>query len=99
VVSNSIGALNTIEISDTSGTIPVRGAQITVWASDVNGGTLPESESAAPLTLYNHGTTRISGPELMARFPSGQPMMYRFSINSSNVVITNVKNRSEERYL
>ena len=98
VVSNSIGHLNNIEISDMSGTIPAIGALITVWASDVNGKMLPESESVVPLTLYNHGTTRISGLELMARFPSGQPMMYRFSINSPNVVMTNVKNSMNDIY-
>ncbi|MFH0994517.1 MAG: BACON domain-containing carbohydrate-binding protein, partial [Pseudomonadota bacterium] len=89
--SNSIGSRNTIKISDMSNTLPASGGAITVSAWDVNGNALPESGGAAPLKLYNHETTSISGTDLAARFLNGVPMLYKFSIDSPKVVINNVK--------
>ncbi|MFH0995463.1 MAG: SBBP repeat-containing protein [Pseudomonadota bacterium] len=94
-VSNSIGARNTIYISDFSGTLDTGGAAISVRAWDVSGSEIPEAGSAAPLKLYNHGTTSISGSDLAARFPSGSPMTYEFAVVSSKVVITNVKSSTD----
>jgi hypothetical protein len=98
VISNSIGSRNTIKISDMSGTLPVSGDAITVSAWDANGNALPESAGATPLKLYNHGTNNISGSVLAARFTSGTPMLYKFAINSSRVVITNVKNSTNDAF-
>ena len=98
VISNSIGSRNTIKISDMSGTLPVSGDAITVSAWDANGNALPESAGATPLKLYNHGTNNISGSVLAARFPSGTPTLYKFAINSSKVVITNVKNSTNDAF-
>jgi hypothetical protein len=96
--SNSIGALNTIKISDMSGTIPDSGGAITVSAWDVNGNVLSESSGAAPLSIYNYATTSISGQDLTTRFLNGTPMLYKFSIESTNVVITNVKNSTDDTF-
>ena len=82
-ISNSIGPRNTIKISDMSGTLSAAGNTISVLAWDVNGNALPESGAAAPLKLYSHGTTGISGADLAARFPSGTPMLYKFPIDAS----------------
>ena len=98
MVSNSIGSRNTIKISDMSGTLPASGGAISVSAWDVNGNALPESGAAAPLKLYSHGTTGISGSVLAARFPGGSPMLYRFSADSSKVVITDVKNSTNDTF-
>ncbi|MFH0994522.1 MAG: hypothetical protein V1844_03375 [Pseudomonadota bacterium] len=98
LVSNSIGSRNTIKISDMSGTLPAGGGAITVSAWDVNGSPLVESGWAAPLTLYNHGTSSITGSALAARFPSGVPMLYKFSVDSAGVVITNVKNSTNDTF-
>jgi hypothetical protein len=92
--SNSIGNYNTIKITDFSGLIP-SGGSITVMAWDANGNAIPESASAAPLVLYNHGTTMISGSSIAARFPTGSPMIYQFNIQSSQVLVTNVKNSTD----
>ena len=92
--SNSIGNYNTIKITDFSGSIP-SGGSITVLAWDANGNAIPESASAAPLVLYNHGTTLISGSSLAARFPTGSPMIYQFNILSAQVLVTNVKNSTD----
>ena len=81
-----------------SGTLPVSGDAITVSAWDANGNALPESAGATPLKLYNHGTNNISGSVLAARFPSGTPTLYKFAINSSKVVITNVKNSTNDAF-
>jgi hypothetical protein len=94
-VSNSIGNYNALEISDLSGTLSPGGCAISVKAWDTNGNALPESGSAAPLKLFNHGTTSISGSNLAARFPTGNPMTYDFSIESSKVLITNVKSSTD----
>jgi hypothetical protein len=91
LISNSIGSRNTIKISDMSGTLPASGGAITVSAWDVNGNMLPESEGTVPLKLYNHGTNSITGSVLAARFLHWTPMLYKFSIDSSDVVVTNVK--------
>jgi hypothetical protein len=95
--SNSIGTRNTIKFSDFSGSIP-SGGLISVTAWDANGNIIPESAGATPLVLYNHGTTSISGSSLAARFTSGIPMLYKFSIASSNVVVTNVKNSTDDTF-
>jgi len=94
-VSNSIGSRNSIKITDMSGILSTDGAAIGVSAWDASGNALPESGSAEPLTLFNYGTTIISGLDLAARFPSGAPMAYQFSIASSKLVITNVKSSSD----
>ena len=93
-VSNSIGKYNTLEISDLSGSIP-SGALISVSAWDASGNAIPESAGAPPLVLYNHGTNSISGSILAARFPTGSPISYSFSIASSKVLITNVKSSTD----
>jgi hypothetical protein len=95
-VSNSIGNNNTLKISDLSDTLPSGGGAISVKAWDANGNALYESVTAVPLTLHNHGTTSISGSNLAARFPTGQPMTYDFSIKSSKVLITNVKSSTDD---
>jgi hypothetical protein len=94
-VSNSIGARNTIKVTDMSGTIVSSGIPITVMAWDVSGNAIPESTSAVPLKLYSHGTTTIAGASLPARFPSGTPMTYKFIIASPMLVVSNVKNSSD----
>lgn len=90
-VANSIGARNTIKISDVSGSLSTSGAAITISAWDVNGNAIPESTSAAALKLYSRETTSITGTNLAARFPSGIPMSYEFAVNSSKYIITNIK--------
>jgi hypothetical protein len=92
--SNSIGNYNTIKVTDFSGSIP-SGGSISVMAWDANGNAIPESASTAPLVLYNHGTTMISGSSLAARFPTGSPMIYQFNIQSAQVLVTNVKNSTD----
>jgi PKD repeat protein len=98
LVSNSIGSRNTIKISDMTSTLPASGGLITVSAWDVNGNALPESGSEAPLKLYNHGTISISGSVLAERFLNGTPMLYKFSIDSSKGVISNVKNSTNDTF-
>ena len=93
-VSNSIGSRNTIKITDMSGTLSTAGTAIQVTAWDASGNAIPVSGNAPILNLYNHGTTIISGSDLAARFSSGVPMTYQFSIASSKMVITNVKSSS-----
>ena len=92
--TNSVGPLSTVKITDMSGSLSSSGSAITVNAWDANGNWLNQSGSAAPLMLYNHGTTSIAGTDLMSRF-QGTPMTYSFIINSSMTVMTNVK-RSED---
>jgi hypothetical protein len=81
-----------------SGTIPDGGIAIAVTAWDATGKLIPESASAETLKLYSHGTTTILGATLPARFPSGTPMTYEFTIASASpkLVISNVKNSSDE---
>ncbi len=94
-VSNSIGARNTIKVTDMSGTIAVAGIAITVTAWDTSGNAIPESTSAETLKLYSHATTTIAGSSLPARFPSGTPMTYEFTIASPKLIVSNVKNSSD----
>jgi hypothetical protein len=94
-VSNSIGTRNTLKLTDMSGTIASGGIAITVTAWDASGKAIPESTSAAPLTLYSHGTTAITGASLPARFLPGVPMTYEFAVASPKLVISNVKNSSD----
>ena len=94
-VSNSIGTRNTLKLTDMSGTIDSSGIAITVTAWDASGKAIPESTSAAPLKLYNHGTTAIAGSSLPARFLPGVPMTYEFTVASPKLVISNVKNSSD----
>jgi len=94
-VSNSIGPRNTLKVTDMSGTIASGGIAIVITAWDASGTAIPESASAEPLKLYSHGTTTISGSALPERFPSGTPLTYEFSINSLNMVVSNVKNSSD----
>ncbi len=91
IVSNAIGNFNFIKISDLSGALPTDGGNINLKTWDVNGVELPESANAPVLKLFNHGTTMVTGPDLADRFPSGTPMLYEFSINAAQLVITNVK--------
>ena len=93
--SNSIGPRNTLKVTDMSGTIVSGGIAITVTAWDATGKAIPESTSATPLILNSHGTTTIAGSSLPARFPSGTPMTYEFTIASPKLVISNVKNSSD----
>jgi hypothetical protein len=94
-VSNSIGSRNIIKVTDISGTIVSSGIAINITAWDASGKAIPESTSAETLKLYSHGTTSISGSSLPARFPSGTPMTYEFTIASPKLVISNVKNSSD----
>jgi surface antigen len=90
-VSNSIGAHNTLYISDLSGSLSNSGVAIGVNIWDASGNQLHGTLYTSPFKLYNHGTTIISGAELAALCPYGSPMTYEFSIASSKVLITNVK--------
>ena len=94
-MTNSVGSRNSIKITDMSGSLSSSGAAVIVTAWDVNGNSIPESGSAVPLKVYNNATTIISGTDLAARFPSGTPMSYEFSVASTKVVITNVKSSSD----
>jgi hypothetical protein len=96
--SNSIGAINTIKITDRSGGLGSTLAAITVTAWAADGTLIPESSTAPALTVANNGTTSISGTDLAARFPSGTsgpPMKYEFVVNSSNILVTSVKTNSD----
>jgi hypothetical protein len=88
--TNYVSDLNTIQITDMSGGIPSGVASITITARDVDGNLIPESGSASPLKLNNHGTTTIEGDDLRNRFPGGDSVTYEFSIGSSNVIVTNL---------
>ncbi len=94
-VANTIGSRNTIYISDFSGTLDIGGAAITVRAWNAAGTEIPESESVSPYKIFNYETVKIAGAELTSRFSSGSPMSYEFTVDSSNVVITNVKSSSD----
>ena len=94
-VSNSIGTRNTLKVTDMSGTIASGGIAITFTAWDAIGNAIPESTSATPLKLYSHGTTSIDGSSLPSRFLSGTPMTYMFTIASSKLIVSNVKNSSD----
>ena len=94
-ISNSIGSRNTIYISDFSGTLGVGGAAINVRAWNASGTEIPESESVSSYKIFKYETVKITGAELASRFSSGSPMTYQFTIDSPNVVITNVKSSSD----
>ena len=91
IYSNSIGTRNSIKITDMSGTLSSSGAAIPVAAWDVAGNSIPESPTAPTLTLSSNGTTTISGTDLRNRFPTGTPISYALSADSSKYIITNVK--------
>ncbi|MGA3209257.1 MAG: hypothetical protein ABSE05_15730 [Syntrophales bacterium] len=78
-----------------SGSLSSSGGTINVKAWDANGNVIPESSSAAPLTLYNNGTTTITGSVLAARFPTGTAILYALSAGSSEYIITNVKSSAD----
>lgn len=94
--TNFVSSKTSIKISDFSGDIsekPLSGggaATINVSAWDADGNAIAESGSAIPLTLTNNGTTTISGPDLMARFPSGTPASYEITIGSLQYVVTSL---------
>jgi len=94
-VANTIGSRNTIYISDFSGTLDIGGAAISVRAWDVSGTEIPDSESVSSYKIFNYETVKITGAELASRFSSGSPMTYEFTVDSSKVVITNVKSSSD----
>ena len=52
---------------------------------------IAESDSFSSYKIFNYETVKITGAELASRFSSGSPMTYEFTVDSSNVVITNVK--------
>jgi len=87
--SNDISFLSTIKITDASGSLSSPAA-ITVNVWDVNGNSIAESTSAIPLTLVSNGTTTITGTNLIARFPTGTPALYEFTIGSTKYLVTNV---------
>jgi hypothetical protein len=56
---------------------------------------IPESEAVSSYKIFNYETVKITGAELGNRFSSGTPMTYEFTVDSSKVVITNVKSSSD----
>jgi len=95
IVANTIGPRNSIYISDFSGVLDSGGAAIKVRAWDVSGAEIPESESLSSYKIFNYETVKIYGSELASRFSSGSPIAYEFTVDSSKVVITNVKSSSD----
>ncbi len=95
IYSSSIGARNSIKITDMSGSLPTSGVAITVAAWDASGKALAQSASATPPTLLNYGTVTINGTNLAAWFTSGTPILYSFTVDSSKYIITNVKSSSD----
>jgi len=93
-VSNSIGSINSIKITDRSAALPTAGGAIIVTAWDAGGTALTEVSGAPSLTILNNGTTTISGTDLAARF-TGTAMKYEFAVESSNIVATSVKTNSD----
>jgi hypothetical protein len=94
-VTNSVGARNKIKITDRSGGIGTGGGAISVTARDADGNALTEVAGAPALTLLNNATTEILGTDLAARF-TGTPMRYDFSVESSEIVVTNVKYNADQ---
>ncbi len=90
-VTNSVGPRNTIKITDRSGGVATAGGAITITAYDAAGVAIPEASGQTALTLLNNATTTITGTALAARFPTGTPMRYDFAVESSSIVVTNVK--------
>ena len=93
--TNYVSDLNTIKITDMSGSISTDGTSITITARDVDGKLIPESAGAVALKLNNYGTTTIEGADLQIRFPGGVPVTYEFSIGSSIAVVTNLTKSSD----
>jgi len=87
--TNYVSDLNTIQITDMSGSV-LSGGAISITARDGSGIKIPESGGSTALKLVNHGTTTIEGNDLRNRFSGGVPVMYEFSIGSSSVLITNL---------
>jgi hypothetical protein len=75
--------------------LDIGGAAISVRAWNAAGTEIPESESVSPYKIFNYETVKITGAELASRFSSGSPMTYEFTVDSSKVVITNVKSSSD----
>ena len=73
----------------------VGGAAISVRAWDVSGTEIPESGTGSSYKIFNYETVKITGAELGSRFSSGVPMTYEFTVDSPNVVITNVKSSTD----
>jgi hypothetical protein len=95
IVSNAIGPLNFIKISDLSGNLPTDGGSINVRAWNANGAELTSTVNVSALKLFNHGTTMIAGSNLAQIFSGGAPLLYEFSIDSAQLVITNVKDSTD----
>jgi hypothetical protein len=93
--ANSLGALNTIKITDRSGNIKSSGGAIHITAYDKSGVVIAEDSGAAALTVSSYGTTTITGAQLQAMFPSATPVLYEFSVETSNAVISNVKKTAD----
>jgi len=89
-VTNSVGARNTIKITDRSGSIAAGGGSISISAWDASGTPLTVVSDAPALTVVSNGTTIITGADLIARF-SGSPMKYEFSVETPSVIVTNAK--------
>lgn len=87
--TNSVGARNTIKITDRSGGIASAGGNITITAYDVNGNSIPFSGTG--LVVLKNATTTITGPALALLFPTGTAIRYDFAVESSSIVVTNVK--------
>jgi hypothetical protein len=88
-VTNSVGARNTIKITDRSGGLPTAGGAVTITAYNSAGTAIPFSGTAQ--LLLNNATLNLTGTQLAAFFPTGTPMRYDFAIESSSIVVTNVK--------
>jgi len=88
-VTNSVGARNTIKITDRTGALPTAGGAVTITAYDVNGTAIPFSGTAQ--VILNNATLTLTGTQLAAFFPTGTAMRYDFAIESSSIVVTNVK--------
>ena len=95
IVSNAIGPLNFIKISDLSGNLPTDGGSINVRAWNANGAELTSTVNVSALKLFNHETTMITGSNLAQIFSGGAPLLYEFSIDSAQLVITNVKDSTD----
>jgi hypothetical protein len=66
------------------------------WEWDFSGMEIPESESVSSYKICSYETVKIIGAELGSRFSSGSPITYEFTVDSSKVVITNIKSSSDD---
>jgi len=89
-VTNSVGPRNTIKITDRSNGVAAAGGSITITAYDASGVALTEVAGAPALLVQNNATTTITGTDLAARF-TGTAMRYDFAVESSSIVVANVK--------